>query len=534
MIPRVAVSSFVILVCSFAFAADYQTGWPVSIGSNRFTLANVDDDPEPEVIATGGLHVFNGDGTESAPWPYLLAGQDLPLVGDLDGDGEKDIVFKLAGTTYGAISASGVQKAGWPITLSQHLSLGQPSIALADLDGDGDDDFLALSLVDDHMVYGIDDDGTPLPGWPRVLPITLSPTESLFWTSLGAGDIDFDGMTDIMVGLYMRDGPFLIPSPCYVMRADGTIPDGWPAVPPFHYSWQQLTHPMMADLSGNLECEVFGAGFMDLHGFGLDGSVYFPAVPAPFASRPGACGDVDGNGTLEIVMPGERLRVFSAQGLLLAESDPADYWLYDGITLGDTDGDGDQEICAISLKVGSDTAVWIHLLDHQTLEDLPGWPKYLGAIAGNQFHTTALGDLDGDNDLEVLTAYGGMIHAWDEPNPTGGPVSCEWPMWGHDAKKSMFYHQGNIPIAQHLPGDVNGDLSLDLADPIALIAHLFVAPLETNCLAAFDFNGSGGIDVADPIAILGYLFGGTPPPGGPPVCGSSAGNPLSCTRTTCP
>jgi len=72
-------------------------------------------------------------------------------------------------------------------------------------------------------------------------------------------------------------------------------------------------------------------------------------------------------------------------------------------------------------------------------------------------------------------------------------------------------------------GDVGSNGSIDLSDPIVLLAYLFV-PLspEPVCLDAGDANDDGTLGIGDPIALLSYLFQpGSPPPAAPfPWCGS--------------
>ena len=56
-------------------------------------------------------------------------------------------------------------------------------------------------------------------------------------------------------------------------------------------------------------------------------------------------------------------------------------------------------------------------------------------------------------------------------------------------------------------GDVNRDESINLADPVAILAILFGGdPLEP-CNDAADTNDDGLVNIADPIAILSHLFG---------------------------
>ncbi|HAK94967.1 MAG TPA: hypothetical protein DCM87_08175, partial [Planctomycetes bacterium] len=56
-------------------------------------------------------------------------------------------------------------------------------------------------------------------------------------------------------------------------------------------------------------------------------------------------------------------------------------------------------------------------------------------------------------------------------------------------------------------GDVNADGKRDIADPIALLAHLFKSAAAPSCPDAADGNDDGKLDIADAIRLLGYLFG---------------------------
>jgi hypothetical protein len=57
-------------------------------------------------------------------------------------------------------------------------------------------------------------------------------------------------------------------------------------------------------------------------------------------------------------------------------------------------------------------------------------------------------------------------------------------------------------------GDVNLDYSLDISDPIMLLGDLFLARQAVVCWAAADFNQDGRVLIADPIAMLQHLFAG--------------------------
>jgi len=80
--------------------------------------------------------------------------------------------------------------------------------------------------------------------------------------------------------------------------------------------------------------------------------------------------------------------------------------------------------------------------------------------------------------------------------------------------------------------DVNGDGTLDLADPIYLLSALFLGAGPLPCEDAADSNDDGNLDLADAIHALSYMFvGGAKPP--PPfnACGEDRSTDgLGCDR----
>ena len=78
------------------------------------------------------------------------------------------------------------------------------------------------------------------------------------------------------------------------------------------------------------------------------------------------------------------------------------------------------------------------------------------------------------------------------------------------------------PEFRVLRGDANTDGTLDLADPVRILDHLFLGrPLGCEALVniAADVNDSGSVQIDDGIALLNFLFLGGPPPAAPfPDC----------------
>jgi hypothetical protein len=68
---------------------------------------------------------------------------------------------------------------------------------------------------------------------------------------------------------------------------------------------------------------------------------------------------------------------------------------------------------------------------------------------------------------------------------------------------------GGPPPELFKRGDVNADDTLNIADPISLLSHLFGGLPAPPCPDAADGNNDGSINIADAVSILGHLFGGT-------------------------
>lgn len=70
-------------------------------------------------------------------------------------------------------------------------------------------------------------------------------------------------------------------------------------------------------------------------------------------------------------------------------------------------------------------------------------------------------------------------------------------------------------------GDVDGDGTITIGDPIGLLNHLFAGAPEPACPDTGDADDSGNYTIGDAITLLNYLFGGGSPPAtpGPSECG---------------
>lgn len=88
-------------------------------------------------------------------------------------------------------------------------------------------------------------------------------------------------------------------------------------------------------------------------------------------------------------------------------------------------------------------------------------------------------------------------------------------------------------VHEFVRGDANLDGAIDIADPVAILDHLFLGGASPPCFAAGDIDADGSEDIGDVIRLLAHLFSGGPDPVPPfPACGVDPG--ASCGESACP
>lgn len=441
-------------------------------------------------------------------------------------------------------------------------SLGQVpnDLVVADVDGDAILDAIAVGGANGTVAV-----------WPGVGGGLFSQSTNFdlgsIAYSLDAGDLNADGLDDLVVSSQSPPGVF-------VLRSSGT---GF---------MQELLSTAAPTRSVALE-DLDGDGDLDLvlavepTGFGLPGELQthlndglgnftledaHATIGSVFDL---VTGDLDGDGVADVMAtsPGAvpvfigAIETFLGAGngdLLPVDSDPGTSGY---LALGDYDEDGILDVASTVLND------FVCAPNYATFRGLGG-----GMIEFTSGHevgcypyslTAADFDLDGHLDLALGEQFGLMGDGLylELGNGAGQfdpglnlmidglhPVAADVDLDGRvdllvvrvSTGELVVFRNATVgsPIPEFLRGDVNLDLAVEISDAISVLGALFVPGTPSpSCPDTADANDDGGFDVSDAIAILSHLFSGAGALPAPfPDCGTDP-TPDSlgpCVGSTCP
>ena len=265
-------------------------GYPIDLqrgASNSPAIGDIDGDGKREVVvATGGaadssvlakINVYSDSGQVMSGFPWIIgknSAGNSPSLYDLDNDGTLEILIRVkpdnnVNGIY-AINHNGaiVEEFPFPITYGNSSAC----VAVGDMDGDNVPELAygGVQAVDSGKVWVYDLSGSLLPGFPAKVFRT--------WVdgSVAIADIDGDGLGDVVCGTNGTvSKPGLI---CAFNHLGQMLPD-FPLSPgnPIINSFE--THPTLVDIDGDGDTEIF-AGRTDKYVYGWDTQGIFDSMYA--------------------------------------------------------------------------------------------------------------------------------------------------------------------------------------------------------------------------------------------------------------
>ena len=370
---------------------------------------------------------------------------------------------------------------GYPIDLARWIE--KAPVTIADINGDGSNEMLLPTYNEGTpypgKIYAWDNNGNMLPGFP------IS-TDGHLRGRLALGDLNEDGKLEIAgeVKSFNLD----IGAKVYIWKSDGTILPGWPQETACYQDNQYcgVQSIVISDIDGDSDLEVIaGTDNRDLtydpadyipnlyvwHSNGQPVAGNWPSEDERHCAIIGALavGDMDGNGSVDIVTGRDYFRLFAYdnQGNDLPGWPRYVFWPYDSgdldndkisfgrsaVTLADLNQDGILEYVVDGLRSYSGTETFynddllVYGSDGQRWQgwDLPA--TGYGLLAGKSYRmlqAPAIGDMNGDSlpDI-VVTQQDGWARAYTAQKQL---------LW------EFNYAQGQIVYATEVViGDVNGD-----------------------------------------------------------------------------
>ncbi|MDB5271012.1 MAG: hypothetical protein JWP58_4052 [Hymenobacter sp.] len=367
--------------------------------------------------ATGG----SGRGDFVLPSTPLNATVGSPksiAVGDVDGDGDLDLVTTHYSNSIGVLRNDG----SGAFTRSSLVGVGNAtssvsSLVLGDLDGDGDLDFAAANRETGTISVRLNDGtGTfSAPGTGPEVAVGLEPA------SLALGDVDRDGDLDLLCANAGSNSVSIRLNNGTAAFAAATAPDIAVGNGPYGLT--------VGDIDGDGDLDVLtanrneGTASVRLN----DGSGGFTAPPSNanpavvFAPTSVALGDIDGDGDLDLLNAstntnagnyGVSIRLNDGLGSFTSPPTIPNTVTLSGISTtglvtSDVDGDGDLDLLAIQGNAGFPNQyglLCVRLNNGQGSFTAPTTnpDPAMGALPSG----IAVGDVDGDGDVDVMVTNG--------------------------------------------------------------------------------------------------------------------------------
>ena len=382
---------------------------PVSIsGGAQLVVAELNGDGIDDLLLVDGIQAerisfaggaLNSEGT----WPHNAA-SPMPTSGDIDGDGDEDVVI------FDAARYEVWRRSGANSFVTEGAAIGGPAAKLADVDGDGDLDGICCGGNGGNVL------SIPLRTFASPFRISLNDGQGRFAPAFlipgvgsdeiaGARDVDLDGDVDLIGGraIYYASGPIT----GYGMGACAAPSAG-------------AVFDLEGDGDPDLDTSLAGTRRND----GAGGFSSFQNLKAALPTGesyvgPGYPGDWDGDGSVELIVEHHVAGVFSGMRWL---EERGGHWYdvgpaavpglrfhssgdmsADAAIAVDLDDDGWLDLVTRSRSGAYQSQVWLG--NGATLVQ---GPQYAGEVV------VAAADLDGNGLCDLVVSDGSVRIRWGQ------------------------------------------------------------------------------------------------------------------------
>ena len=492
-----------------------MAGWPVELGQSTqssIVLLDTSGGSDYELFTAAdyvygwhanGSEVLDGDGDARTNGPYSLHGHDpvkgfsaTTAIGDIDLDQDFEIVN--VGWTVDTVYVwdhEGEIADGWPKWIFEDFNW--PSPVLFDLDNNGDLEVIVWAAKGGRL-FAWHHDGT------EILDGDQNPaTDGVFFRVFGTSfnysspavaDIDGDSRGEIIVAVNIStDNTGRV----YALNHDGTVCTGWPfATGTLGDPSKVTSSPAVGDVDRNGTQEIVVVADRDgglIYVLNANGTLR-PGWPRSAPATSGLArvaspvlGDLNNDNFLDIVYPSSDGRLFAynkdgAQlpGFPVAFATGINEVCQSTPALADIDGDNFLEI------VFGDETGKVHAYNHDG-SLCAGFPIQTN---GEVRSTPIIWDIDQDGTTDIaVTGWDTNVYVW-ELTGLFNPLRAPWPFFRHDVRNTGWMSTAPVVVAVGEP---------EAGSTLPAVARLYPArpnPFNPSTTITFDVPGQGARPVA--------------------------------------
>jgi hypothetical protein len=456
-----------------------QAGFPIPTADIRSSplVVDLNGDGNKKIIFgdnNGFVHIYNADGSEveDDTFPYDTGSQiwGSAAVADMDRDGLLDFVITSKSKHLYIFDQNGLKT---DYNANKYL-MGTP--AIGNLDEDADLEVVVGGYSSSNQIFAINPDGSDVDGFPLMIGEKTK-------AGVALADFNGNGKDDIIVGTDDNN--------IHVIYDDGSTAPGFP----YTTGDKIQAAPSVADIDGG-KVVFSGSNDNSFYAVNSDGSLRFTIQTGDKVQSSPSFLDHNGETYIFFGSNDDKIYAVDSDGISLSGWPVAVNGTIGGsVVFSDMDHDGDPEVVAAT-DMGD---VLAFNLDGSYVNYFPisnGSPSSGSPI---------IAQLDNDGDLEIVAGSGSNLFVVDIKE--SGSTENYWNIYRGNAQRSGYYMPGEDTGCGVELGDLNGDNNSNILD----IVQLSNCILADNCSdltngCAGDLNDDGNWNILDIVQLANIIL----------------------------